>query len=151
MPFFSGTASQSVADTTTSASIDTGLTVDSKTGLSIFALEVYWSNGESAVAADWELNVQLNTDTGTQLPNAADNICSIMWGVQNSAGVAVAVPYEPQKQVILLEPRLTVQPTLYIVITSALTGQTNTVYYRAFYETVKLTDLEVMRLLVGGA
>jgi hypothetical protein len=65
--------------------------------------------------------------------------------------VAVAVPYEPRKSFDLREPRITVQPEVYLSVESNSTSQANDVVFVITYEIVKLTDLELLRLLAGGA
>lgn len=151
MARFTGSTTQGGADTASSASIDTGITVDSKSGIEIFAIEVFWDNAEAVATADWEMNACLATVSSAQSFNSADEICRVSWGMQNTAGVAVALPYEPVKTVILLEPRVTVQPLIYMQAVSTLTGQANTIRWKVYYNVVKLTDLELMRLLVGGS
>jgi len=51
----------------------------------------------------------------------------------------------------MLEPRLTVQPTLYISVKGSTTiGSITDIYYELSYQVVKLGDVELLRLLVGG-
>lgn len=151
MAKFLGSIGQAGADTFTTASIDTGITIDSKSGLSIVAVEAYWENAEAVAAADWELNVVVSTTSSSPLFYSADEIARVSWGMQNTAGVAVAIGYEPVKSLTLIEPRLTVQPIIYMGCLSTLTGQANTIRFRLYYEVVKLSEMELMRLLVGGA
>lgn len=151
MARFIANVTQGGADTSASVSIDTGLTVDGKIGIEIYGIEVLWVNGESAAAGDIEVTGGLTTTTSAPSFISADEICRVEWGLQNTGGVAVAVPFEPLKQLILIEPRVTVQPLLYFWAVSANTGQANNLQARVYYNTVKLTDLEVMRLLVGGS
>lgn len=151
MARFIGSVVQGGADTFAYGTIDTGITVDSKAGIEIYAIEAFWDNGEAVAAADWEINVVLATTSGATIFNSADEITRVSWGLQNTAGVAVAVPYEPVKSNLMFEPRVTVQPLIYVHNSSTLTGQANTIRYKVYYNTVKLSDLELMRLLVGGA
>jgi hypothetical protein len=151
MARFMGSVTQGGADTTGSATIDTGIVVDGKTAIIINAMEVFWDNGESPAAADWEHNVILATTSSATAFSSADEICRVSWGLQNTAGVAVAVTYEPIKSIILLEPRTTAQASLYVFSVSTLTAQANVIRYRVYYETVKMTDVELLRLIVGGA
>jgi hypothetical protein len=51
----------------------------------------------------------------------------------------------------LAEGRVTVQPFIYLGIESSGTANANDVVFRVYYEIVKLSDLEVLRLLAGGA
>lgn len=142
---------QSGADTATGATIDTQITVDGKTGIKILAMECYWDNAEAVAAADWEVSGVLQTSTAGSSYVSSDEICRVSWGLQNTAGVAVAVPYEPIKTTVLIEARVTAQPLLYFYAISSGTGQANLLRAKIYYETVKLTDVELLRLLVGGA
>jgi hypothetical protein len=142
---------QSGADTTSFVTIETNIVADGKSGWEMFALEVYWSNGESVASADWEASGVITTSTATPSFSSPDEVARVSWGVQNTGGVAVAVPYEPIKQLIFIEPRITVQPILYFQVFSTLTAQANVMDFRLYYNIVKLTDLEVLRLLAGGA
>ncbi len=142
---------QSGADTFTSVAIDTNLTVDGKSGWEIVAVEAYWSDGAAVAAGDWYLNAKLATISTSTLFTDDDEIARLDWGMQNTGGVAVAVSYEPFRGVSLNEPRLTVQPTIYVGVESSGTSQANDVLFRVYYNIVKLTDIEVLRLLQGGA
>jgi len=142
---------QSGSDTFTTGTIETGLTVDGKAGWSITAIEAYWADGSAVAAADWFLNAKLATISTSTNFQDADEIARLSWGMQNTAGVAVSVAYQPYQGFGLLEPRITVQPELYCGIESSGTSQANDVVFRVYYEIVKLSDLEVLRLLQGGS
>lgn len=151
MALYKGVVTQGGADTFTAATILTGLTADGKSGWEITGFKAFWANGYTAAAADAICNAVLATIATATLPNSDDEICRAAWAVQNTAGVAVAMNFEPVKRADLTENRVTVQPDLYVHANSATTGLTNVLYYEISYEIVKLTDLEVLRLLVGGA
>ena len=142
---------QGGADTFTAATILTGLTVEGKSGWLIKGLKAFWSNGYTAAATDAVTHLVLATIATITSPNADDEIARVSWGVQNTAGVAVAFNYEPIKLGIMQEPRLTVQSDLYVHANTIGTGLTNIIYFEIEYEIVKLTDIEVLRLMVGGA
>ena len=146
-----GAVVQGGADTFTAQTVLTGLTIDGKTGWLVKGFKAYWSNGYTAAAADAISNCVLATISSATPPSSDDEICRVSWGVQNTAGVAVAFSFEPSKRGDILEPRLTVQSDLYVHASSTSTGLTNTFYYEIEYELVKLTDIEVLRLMVGGA
>jgi len=151
MPIYRSNSTQGGADTAASAAIETNLVADGKAGWEIFAFEVLWTNGELVAAADWEVTAAITTTTTAPSFISADEIVRLEWGCQNTAGVAVAVAYEPLKSVIMIEPRVTVQPTIYFHNVSTLTAQANTMHFHVYYNLVKLSDLEVLRLLAGGA
>lgn len=151
MSVFKKLVTQSGNDTFTTASISTGLTADGKSGWQINAIEAYWVDGVSIAAGDWNLIAKVATiSTSTSFVDD-DEIGRVAWGMQNTGGVAVAVPLEPLKGIKLEEPRVTVQPTLYLGVESTATSNANDVVFRIYYDIIKLTDIEVLRLLAGGA
>jgi hypothetical protein len=149
---FKKLVTQSGNDTATSATWETGLTADGKTGISILGFQAYWTDGQSVAAGDWRLHAIINTlGVSETTPVSDDEIARVEWAVQNTGGVAVAIPLEPSKQFTLPEERVTVQPEIYLCVESSSTGQANDVIFVIQYDLVKLTDVEVLRLLAGGA
>ena len=151
MPRIKGVVTQGGNDTFTAGTIDTGLTADGKVGWEITGFKAFWSNGYTAAAADAIANAVLATIATVTTFDSDDEIARVSWGVQNTAGVAVAMTFDPIKVADFAETRVTVQPNIYVHAASTTTGITGVIYYEVDYEVVKLTDLEVMRLLVGGA
>lgn len=151
MPSIRKLVTQSGNDTFTAVAIPTSIVVDGKVGWSINGIRAYWVDGAAVAAADYSMDALLLTDGVTHTFVDDEWIDSVNWGLQNTAGVAVAVNYEPMKEHFLGEPRVTVQPNIYAAVKSAGTAQANDVIIELFYEIVKLTDLEVLRLLAGGA
>lgn len=145
-----GTVTQGGADTFAAASIDTNLTADGKAGWEIVAFSAFYTNAEVGAAADAELNVILATQATITTFDQDEEIYRLNWGIANTGGVAVAYPIGMVKREFLIAPRLTVQPLLYVQAASTLTGLTNAIAYEIHYNIVKLTDLEVLRLLQGG-
>jgi len=151
MAIIRGVLTQTGADTFTQAVIDTNLTVDGKSGWQILGFKATWLLGYTVAATDNILSAILSTRVTTvTLPSETEEIARVSWAVANTAGVAVAYPFEPIKSADVLETRITVQPNLYVSASSTTTGLTNVLYYEFTYEPVKLSDLEVMRLLQGG-
>lgn len=146
-----GVVTQTGSDTLTAVTVDTNITVDGKAGWEIAGVSAYWSTGESVAAADWDVNLVIATQPTATLFSDDEEIYRLNWALQNTAGVAVAVPLTLVKRELLLQPRLTVQPAIYVQAVSQLTGTANTLYYEILYDIVKLSDLEVLRLLQGGA
>lgn len=142
---------QSGADTFTAVAIATGLTADGKSGWSISSIRAQWVDGAAIAAADYTLEAKVATIATTTTFGSADEVERVMWGCQNTGGVAVAFGFEPIKEQFLTEPRITVQPFIYAQVASAGTANANDVIIEVFYDIVKLSDLEVLRLLAGGA
>jgi len=151
MAFVRKLVTQGGADTFAAAAIPTGITVDGKTGWQVNGIRAYWVDGAAVASADHSLDALVLTDGVTHTFDEDEWVDSVSWGLQNTGGVAVAVTYEPMKEHLLVEPRVTVQPNVYAAVKSAGTGQANDVIIEVLYEVVKLTDLEVLRLLAGGA
>lgn len=141
---------QSGADTFTASALALP-DLDGKTGYQINAIRAHWKDGAAVAAADYTLVASVQV-AATGLTFVDDEMIDfVSWGVQNTGGVAVALPFEPVREHELFEPRLTVQPSIYVAVDSAATGQANDVVIEVFYETVKLSELEYLRLLAGGA
>lgn len=151
MPQIKVLVTQTGVDTLTSVPIETNISVDSKMGWGITGMRAWWADGSGVVAADYQVNAILSTVPALTLPMDDDEIVRIAWGLQNTGGVAVAVPYEPIKAAIFDGIRVTAQPLLFATIMSTATGQANDVVFIINYDLVRLTDVELLRLLVGGA
>lgn len=151
MPVTKKLVTQSGNDIFTSVAIPTGLTVDGKSGWAIQAMEAYWADGASIAAGDWYLNAKLATISTSTSFQDDDEIARLDWGLQNTGGVAVAVPYEPFRGISLAEARVTVSENLYVSVESSGTSNANDVVFRIYYEIVKLSEIEVLRLRQGGA
>jgi len=138
-------------DTFTTGSIDTGLSADGKAAWKINSIKAFASNLYTAAAADQTLSAILSSQATVTVPFDPEELGRVNWAVANTAGVAVAYPVEQEKMVLVPEDRLTVQPTLYAQVSSVGTGIANVVYFEISYDVVKLSDIEVLRLLIGGA
>lgn len=150
MPSIKQIVTQSGADTFTSAELNLPA-LDGKTGYQINGIRAVWSDGQAVAAADWWLDASVQVEATALAYDADELIDLVSWGMQNTGGVAVAVPYEPVKEHELFEPRVTVQPSIYVAVASGATSQANDVMIEVFYETVKLSELDYLRLLAGGA
>lgn len=142
---------QSGADTFTTVAIPTDLTADGRAGWQINSIMAHWVDGAAVVPGDWQAHAKLATTTNNNTFGADDELARVSWGLQNTAAAAVAVAFEPIKSFSLIEPRITVQPNIYAQVESSATGQANDMIIVVFYELVKLSDIEVLRLLAGGA
>lgn len=143
---------QVTANTTVEQLIPTLLTVDGRMGWNIKRFSTILSDISGIVpTAKATINCQLNTETGSQLFTDADNIAMNLYLFQGIAASTSAGQINPRSEWISVDGRLTVQPELYLtVVTTGLTAA-QVVLVEIEYETVKLTDMEVMRLLQGGA
>lgn len=145
-----------VAQTVTNQNVElvvpTLLTVDGRMGWNLKRFTTILSDVAGvAPTAKATISCQLNTETGQQLFTDADNIAINLYLFQGIAASTSAGQVQPQAEWRSVDGRLTVQPNLYLLLaTSGLTA-VQVVLVELEYETVKLTDMEVMRLLQGGA
>jgi len=145
-----GITTQGGADTFAATTIDTNITADGKTGWEILGIRAMFMNGESGAAADSDVSVILATQATVTTPELDEEIIRLNWAVANTAGVAVAYPVELRKAEILFIPRVTVQPSIFVQVSSTASGLACSISWEIYYNIVKLTDLEVLRLLQGG-
>lgn len=145
-----GVVTQGGADTFAAGTIETNLTADGKSGWEIIAFSAYYTNGETAAAADSDVNCILAVQPTITTFDQDEEVYRLNWSVANTAGVAVAYPLSLIKRELLIQPRITVQPNIYVQVASTLSGIANVMAYEVHYNIVKLTDLEVLRLLQGG-
>jgi len=142
------TATQTGNDTSTYATIATGLT-DLDTSLwSIVGARIYWSTASSCVAADAMIHGILTRSIGATNPANSAEILRGSWATANTGGVAVTVVFDPAKEVWLPITTLTAQPNLYFYCTTTNTAATNVMYVEVFYELAKAANIEVKHNMV---
>lgn len=147
-----GKVTQGGADTFTQLAIDTNLTADGKSAWLIKKITAFWENGYTAAATDQTLSAIVSTKkTTVSTPDEASELGRVAWAVANTAGIAVAYEMEMQRSIEPPFDRVTAQPIIYLSVSSTTTGLTNVVYFTVEYDIVKLSDMEVLRLLVGGS
>ena len=142
---------QGGADTFTSVAVPTGLEADGRSGWEVVGMRVLWVNGLTVAAVDHVVHAKIQTIATLAAFTSPDEVDRVSWGVQNTAGVAVAYTFEPVREHMLFIPRVTVQPNIYVAIESTASNQSNVCQISVYYNVIKLTDLEVLRLLAGGA
>jgi hypothetical protein len=133
--------------------VPTGLTVDGRSGWNILGVTINLPtlNNGLVQTADCTGVLQVNTESGSQSFLDPDNICTAYFLQNGMAASTSAFMVDPLKQIQLPVPRLTVQPELFIYFFTS--GMSVALYAEVeiFYDIVKLSDLEVMRLMQGGA
>lgn len=150
MAIIRGQPIQTGADTFTVSKLSLPI-LDGKTGYQFNGLEIWWRNGEAVGAADFEVKCSIQTISTQSFISDDEWLVGDGWAGQNTAAAAVIIPLEIHKLFMLPEARVTVQPDIYFAIFSANTAQANQIDFIAYYETVKLTELEYLRLLASGA
>jgi hypothetical protein len=133
--------------------LPTLLTVDGKSGWLITGVKFSIGNLPFAVipTADCQATMELNTETGLQSAIDKDCICIEYAAFSGIAASTSSYQVQTTYNAVIPEGRLTVQPNLYLHISTVGFSAALNVICEVFYEVVKLTDMEVMRLLQGGA
>jgi len=144
---------QTGVNVTTELAIPTLLTVDGKSGWNILGMNLILSGLGPAVVptTDAQALVELNTEAGVQNFDDPDNIIFHQFQFSGIAASTSGYQVFNTVQHTLILPRLTVQPNLYLNLSTSGLAQVLTVNVEIVYETVRLTDVEVMRLMQGGA
>lgn len=151
MTILRGTLIESVAGTFVQATIDTNISIDGKYGWEITGFKAFCSTLYTEVTtSDYTINAILSTQvTNPTAMSDSEELARINWS-NNFSTASVAYPVEEIKLAQMLETRLTVQPQIYVGLDVDGTAAVSRIYYEISYNIVKLTELEVMRLLVGG-
>lgn len=131
--------------------IPTLLTVDGRTGWNIKRVRAVLASSVGIVAAAHSnIICQLNTEIVKQSFNDADNIATLLWSTVGTAASTGAFPIDNAREWVSDAGRLTVEPELIVHIESSGLTAAMTINFLMEYETVKLTDMEMVRLLQGG-
>lgn len=131
--------------------IPTLLTVDGRTGWNIKRVRVALASSVGIVAAaSSNILCQLNTEVIKQSFDDPDNIANLQWATVGTAASTGAFPVDLDREWVSEAGRLTVEPNLYVHIESTGLTAAMTFNFLMEYETVKLTDMEMVRLLQGG-
>lgn len=134
--------------------IDTNITADSTTGWEITGFRGWMRSRNNLGVEIPESNV-IDLILSTQpaivtVPSDVEEIARVSWALAFSSGVGFTST-ELNKASTLGEPRLTVQPLLYVSAQGSTTiGSITDLYYEIDYQQVKLGAVELLRLLVGG-
>jgi len=143
---------QATLNTDVALTIPTLLTVDGRLGWNIKRFKTTITMPSSIVpTSDATITVQLNTETGLQSFTDADNVCQSLYLFNGIAASTSGFQVAPHQEWVSDVGRLTVEPNLYVVLSTTGLAGVMIAYTEIEYETVKLTDMEVMRLLQGGA
>jgi len=154
MALVKGVAVLPALGTLTSVSIDTNITADSKSGWEITGFKAHLRSRDATGIEYLEamvIDAKLATVATVTLPDSDDEIARVTWGLAWSSAASFT-PIPIIQRADMTESRLTVQPLIYVnvVNTVGIVAITD-IYYEFSYDVVKLTDVELLRLLIGGA
>lgn len=146
------TCTQGSADAFIEAEEITGIDPSSARGWMLTRLEVMFSQaaGLQGLSADSAIQWALTRDTKAALASLDDSDVIVCGGIFNALTTSgeIVVPslwlYEFPAGVIVVEP------SIYMHLDSAATGLTLTAHARLYYEEVKLSEVEILRMLTQG-
>lgn len=139
---------QGGVDAFVEGSISTGIVPEDGLALLILGVEVkLYAGSISALAADGSLVWSLARDTKTAVGSYDDDEIimtdGIAYSLTTSGAVLSRVSFDWQPPAGLL----VVEPNIYVQFDSTATGVANDILMRVHYQQVKVSELEILRLL----
>lgn len=142
--YFDVTLTQGSNDAFVEAQIDTGILPENGVGFKILRLEILrpYLPGIQACSREWSIT----RDTKTAVANLSDPDCIYVDG-NRCILVTSGMNIEQLREEHELSSVYIVEPTIYCQLDSALTVQAATMYMRLHYEEVKMSEVEILRIL----
>jgi hypothetical protein len=143
---------QASANTDVEFIIPTGIAADSRQGWAIKRVTAWFASAAAVIStADITVNLQLNAETGTQDFLDNDSIAYLIMLFNGVAASTSGFQIDAKVEWVSLDGRVTVQPELYLRLVTSGAGAACGFNVEIEYEVIKLTDVEMLRLLQGGA
>lgn len=147
--YLSGTLTQSVADAYVELGIATGIVPADGYALQIERIEWCGKDTDTAwqVATAQRLMLAISRDTKTAMPEFSDP--DVLWKNVIEFGVVTSGAFERERSKTIIPPEglFIVEPTVYVQMDSTSFGQVLDFDFRLYYSEVKLTEIEILRLL----
>lgn len=102
------------------------------------------------VSADFSIHWSITRDSKTASPGLDDPDCLMLDGVYGSLTTSGQIVLPARHVYEFTEGVLVVEPEIYFQLDSAATGLTLTPDLRLYYDEVKLTEVEILRMLTQG-
>lgn len=149
---FAGQITQSAVNTDTWVQIPTGIDPGSGTVIDLESFEVFFRNAYSVFTGGSDQLLMASVSRSPVVPSLANTDVFGMVALQASFTIASATSFIIDKSImeIDLEPALTLQPYIYICLSSIGLGVVATLDYRVTYTTSKVSQSEQLKLLAGG-
>lgn len=150
---FAGTLVQTAANTDTWVQIPTGIDPGSNTVIELESMEVLFRNAHSVIPLSGDANLFVGVSRSPVVPSLANTDCFGMCGLLAAfnTGSTNGVAVFDATQSIDLEPALTIQPYVYICVSTAALSAAASIDYRVSYSTKKASQAETLLLLASGA
>lgn len=148
---FAGQLAQTGANVDTWVQIPTGIDPGSGTVLELESFEAYLRNGYLAFSGGGDQSVMASVSRSPVVPSLAntDVFGMVVWQAI-FGGTAASFQFVGPLQEIDLEPALTLQPYIYVCVSSVAAAVACVLDYRVTYTTSKVSQAEQLKLLAGG-
>ncbi len=138
---------QGGADTFDEGSVSTEILPENGLAFAIRAIELSFLSGLAAVSADWEILWSMSRDTKTAACAPTDPDCMLYDGRSGSLTTSGTFLNTRRVHYDALPGIFIVEPTIYAQLSSAATGITLDANFRIWYEEIKLSEVEILRVL----
>ena len=145
--YLSMTCTQGGADTFVQASVNTEIVPADGYAFKVTGIDFAITSPLNGIAADCRLQWSLSRDTKTAICpyNDSDSILYDQFNVSFTTSGIIYIPGSSRYR--NLDGIYLVEPTIYAQLASASTGLTNVADWRIYYEEVKLSEVEILRIL----
>lgn len=148
--FLQITLTQGGADAFVESSVATEIIPADGEGFLLTLVEVYFAlSGLEQISADSYLEWAVTRDTKAAMPLFSDTDVILVDGFANALTTSGEVIIKGRYDWVPPPGTILVEPLIYAQLDSGGTGQANTCYMRLHYQAVKLTEVEILRLLNG--
>jgi len=146
------TLTQSGADAFKETTETTGIDPSSGQAWLLKRVEVLFAGaaGLQGISADCNIEWSLSRDTKAAMSTLADSDVIHQASIFNALTTSGEILIPGLYGYDFPDGVLVVEPTIYAQLDSASTGLTLTAYMRIYYETVKLSEVDILRMLTQG-
>lgn len=149
MRYLSGTATQGSADAYVELGIATGIVPADGLALQIERIDICGKDTDTAwqVGAAQRLMMAVSRDTKTAMPEFSDP--DVLWKYVIEFGISTSGAFTHHRSMSITPPSglFVVEPTIYFQLDSTSFGQALDFDVRLYYTEVKLSEIEILRLL----
>lgn len=149
---FSGVLAQTALNADVWVQIPTGIDPGSNTAIQLESLEVYFRNAHAAITGTNDQVIAVGISRSPIVPSLANIDCFGMVALGSSwSGTSSGSGILDLVQSIDLEPAITIQPYIYVALSTIGLSAMAQIDYRITYSTRKVTSAEQLLLLASGA
>lgn len=145
--YISLNATQPGADTFVQASASTNIVPEDGLVYKVLGIDVQLSAAIQGIATDCACYWSFSRDTKTGLCALSDPDCMLMDGFAVALTTSGAVRLPATYRYSDMSALYIVEPTIYLQVSSGTTGLVNIVNSRIYYEEVKMSEVEILRIL----